>query len=126
MPETMPGAMSEVMPEAMPEEIRTTTPGALPTPGRQAAAAFEPGRHPRRRPAWKVHRRPALPEEDAPAAGPVPGPLHSPVHSIDALAASVAVASVAAGWMLATVVWTGPVLLAGNWLAQRIRMSEGA
>lgn len=110
----------------MPETMADRIPGAFPTPGHQAAATSEAGRRPRRRPDWKVHRRPDLPDEDAPAAGPLAGPLHFPVHSIDALAASVAVASVAAGWMLATVVWTGPVLLAGNWLAQRIRMSEGA
>lgn len=108
----------ETMPETMPDGM----PGALPMPGSQAAAASEAGRRPRRRPAWKVHRRPDLPDEDAPATGP----SHSPVHSVDALAASVAVASVAAGWMLATVVWTGPALLAGSWLAQRIRMSDGA
>ena len=76
-------------------------------------------RRPPRRGGFRVHRGQAAPDADL--AQPAPdGPAEAwPLHSMGAVTASVAVASVAAGWMLATVIWTGPVLMAGQWLARR-------
>ena len=93
----------------------TGSPTALP----ETAASL---RRTLQRPPLRVHRVQGAPNE-ATSTAPAATAEAWPLHSMDVLAASLVVTSVAAGWMLA-VALTGPVLMAGTWLGQAVREVE--
>jgi len=100
------------------------TTGSNPTPLPEPRAADRGAK-----PALRVHpgRRtgPREARSSRPAANDAAAEAW-PLHSVETLAASLVVVSIAAGWMLAAAAMTGPALAAAEWLAAVARVSEGA
>jgi hypothetical protein len=99
----------------MPRMSKTTTAphGApLPEPRRRSVAPS---------PSFRLHR--GAGPDATPATVP---PGNWPLHSVDVVASSLVVASVAAGWIVTAAVLTAPALAVGGWLARAFAGSEGA